>query len=220
MLIINVSDFVVKAFNKNSLQENFQPIDHKKLRVALPSLLVILQRAYKSAVQEWSGLCPDCNYLLIKNGSYLRLTPFFQPGFKVQRVYCKNCKRSHALIPHFIIPFHRQLIGYDEFVIRAKAFNLSTNERIAEILDVEPISVTRWWSKVKKLLPTLISFLSRILADSFGLTDWMRNYSLVPVGQAQKLFELVELLRDFYFGQCRMEGFALINMLDHSLLLG
>lgn len=59
-----------------------------------------------------SLICPCCNSMqIIKYGFYKRFFIFLINGIvcyeqiKIQRVKCKSCGRTHALLPTFIIPY-------------------------------------------------------------------------------------------------------------------
>ena len=51
---------------------------------------------------------------LIKYGKYKRdiIINDIVHEMKIQRVYCKDCGRTHAILPIFIIPFERQTLPY------------------------------------------------------------------------------------------------------------
>lgn len=51
---------------------------------------------------------------LIKHGRYQRdiIINDIVYEMKIQRVYCKHCGRTHAILPVFIIPFERQTLPY------------------------------------------------------------------------------------------------------------
>ena len=63
----------------------------------------------------------------------------------IHRVYCKNCKRSHALLPCFIIPYARVFSLVVEAAIRGICFDTHTQEELAELLGVEPTTISCWW---------------------------------------------------------------------------
>lgn len=53
--------------------------------------------------------CPHCNSTMHYHGTYERIVfsngSFFK--LKLQRVYCRHCKRSNVLFPSYLIPYRR-----------------------------------------------------------------------------------------------------------------
>ncbi|MBR6071242.1 MAG: hypothetical protein IKP77_00235 [Acholeplasmatales bacterium] len=62
-------------------------------------------------IKSYSLKCScGCKGSLIKYGKYKRIIDDYV--IYIQRVYCKNCGITHALMPSFVIPYERQSVGY------------------------------------------------------------------------------------------------------------
>jgi len=59
-------------------------------------------------------ICPHCKGDLIRHGGYARKTcvPF------VNRMLCKRCRRTMAVLPHFLAPYQRHRSEVREDVVR------------------------------------------------------------------------------------------------------
>lgn len=61
---------------------------------------------------NFNFICPCCNsnhFIFYgsysRNFSYLENDKIIDSSIDIQRVFCKNCKSTHALIPDFLIPY-------------------------------------------------------------------------------------------------------------------
>lgn len=104
-----------------------------------------LIESYENTADLWAGLCPLCQIFYQHWGTYPRKTPYLFGPSSIRRVYCKSCKTSHALLPCFIIPYARVLDVVREAAIVGICFNTHTIEELAELLGVDPTTVSRWW---------------------------------------------------------------------------
>lgn len=90
---------------------------------------------YKNIDNLYAGslICPECKCSgqCIKHGKYLRHIIFDENNdnskttINIQRVRCRNCNKTHALIPVFIIPFKIHEASF--FILLVQAF-LTKNE--------------------------------------------------------------------------------------------
>lgn len=104
-----------------------------------------IKESYYKAAARWTGVCPVCHRPYQRYGTYLRKTPYpFGPS-SIQRVYCEDCKRSHALLPCFIIPYARVLDVVKEAAIAGICFDTHTIEELAELMQVDPTTIAQWW---------------------------------------------------------------------------
>lgn len=67
---------------------------------------------YEIQVNYGDISCPLCNSKhLVKNGTYQRNIIFLieneriETNMKIQRFKCKNCGKTHALLPEFVVPY-------------------------------------------------------------------------------------------------------------------
>jgi len=100
-----------------------------------------LKESYYQTVILWFGVCLICQRPYQHYGTYSRKTPYQFGPFSIQRVYCVNCKKSHALLPCFIIPYARVLDVIREAAIVGICFNTHTIEELAELMNVDPTTV-------------------------------------------------------------------------------
>lgn len=69
-------------------------------------------KKYENQVNYGDISCPICNSKnLVKNGTYQRNIIFLiendriETNMKIQRFKCKNCGKTHALLPEFVVPY-------------------------------------------------------------------------------------------------------------------
>ena len=80
---------------------------------------------------------------LIKYGKYVRSIIIDDEFYdiSIQRVYCKKCKKTHALIPSFMIPFVKETLDYILDLI-SYSKNIEINKADYELL--------KWFNVFKK----------------------------------------------------------------------
>ncbi|MBS4024307.1 MAG: hypothetical protein KGZ96_01385 [Clostridia bacterium] len=93
-----------------------------------------LIKSYYLAVAIWFGLCPTCLNPYHRHDTYRRKTPYLFGPILIQRVYCNSCKKAHALLPCFIIPYARVLDVVREAAIKGICFNSHTMMRQGTVL--------------------------------------------------------------------------------------
>lgn len=136
----------------------------------------------------------------------------------IQRVYCVNCNKSHALLPCFIIPYARVLDVIKEAAIAGICFEKHTIEEIAELMGVDPTTVARWWRIFRNKAGAMIMALARKLADSPELADWASGNFKTVHGQVRKILELIGRCRATYSPGYAFCGFAWVNVFNPYLL--
>ncbi len=187
--------------------------------VNMYSLKIFLD-AYYIAVANCSRKCRTCKSLCHFHGSYTRKTPLCIGPILIQRVYCKSCKKSHALLPCYIVPYARVLAIIKQAVISQIAVNIQTIEEIAELFEVDPTTIARWWMIFRNKSNSLLAALSKYLASSPGLTDWVRGDIRTSRRKAQKILELMGRFRSIYYPDFSFCDFSLVNISNSYLLSG
>lgn len=174
--------------------------------------------SYYLAAALWSGVCPGCQKPYQHYGTYTRQTPILFGPMSIQRVYCVQCGKSHALLPCFIIPYARVLDVVREAAIVGICFNEYTIEELAELLHVDPTSVARWWRIFRNKAGVLMMALAKKLAYSPRLADWVCGSLRTVHEEARKILELMGRCQAIYspnFAFCR---FAWVNVFNPYLL--
>jgi len=177
-----------------------------------------LKKAYYQTAALWSGLCPICHKPYQHYGSYPRKTPSFLGPILIQRVYCENCKKTHALLPCFIIPYARVLDVVREAAIVGICFNTQTIEELAELMNVDPTTIARWWRIFRAKAGVLMAALTKKLAQSPQLSDWASGSFQTCREEGRKILELIGRCMatfSFNFEFCR---FAWVNYFNPYLL--
>ena len=139
--------------------------------------------------------CPICHsHDLIKWGYYERNVLFFSNDgttiegsiLKIQRIRCKSCGKTHALLPFGIIPYKQ----FTDEVISKILFELTHNslENISNIYQIDQSILKKWYyqynqihkSKVNTLMihhnnkESLINFLNHFI----NKLNYINNYNL------------------------------------------
>lgn len=179
----------------------------------------ILKESYEKSADHWTGKCTVCQRVYQHFGTYPRLTPYFLGPFSIRRVYCPDCKKSHALLPCFIIAYARVLDVVKESTIAGICFEQHTIEELAELMGVDTSTVARWWRIFRQKAGTLMMALAKNLADSPGLSDWVSGSCGTGREQAEKIMELIGRCRATYSPDFLFCGFAWVNIFDPYLLI-
>lgn len=103
--------------------------------------------------------CPICNSTqLIKWSSYERNINYIDNNvimysvIKIQRVKCKNCGHTHALLPSCIVPYRTSLLDVILYAI--------TNDDITLTFSFDTIN--KWQKDFNKFIPYLKTFFQNI----------------------------------------------------------
>ena len=104
--------------------------------------------------------CSHCNsYNLIKWGSYNRNLYYIEDNIikykkiKILRVKCKDCGKTHALIPAFIVPYKIHAL---DVILSALS-----NDDIS--LSINYDTITRWNKQFNKFIPYLKTMFSKYI---------------------------------------------------------
>ena len=208
-----------------SQQKNPHPSSHKGGCILLMISINIkgksvntLKESYYQATALWSGVCPICQRHYQHYGTYSRITPYLFGPISIQRVYCNSCKKSHALLPCFIIPYARVLDVIREAAIIGISFNTQTIEELAELLDVDPTTVARWWRIFRTKSGVLMESLTKKLAQSPQLSDWTSGPLHTPHERTKKILELISRCKNFFSPGFAFCGLAWVNIHNPYLL--
>lgn len=177
-----------------------------------------LVEAYYQTAGRWFGRCPVCQRIFQNHGFYERKTPHLFGPFMIKRVYCKHCRITHALLPCFIIPYSRVLAVVKEAAITGICFNTHTIEELAELMEVDPGTVARWWKIFRQKSGVLLSALALKLAQSASLSDWARGPLETWPQRTQKTLALIGKCRATFCSDFRYCDFAWVNIYDPYLL--
>ncbi len=179
-----------------------------------------LNESYLQAAKTWVGYCSVCQRRYQLYGSYGRKMPKTFGPTAIQRVYCVNCKKSHALLPCFIIPYSRVLAEVKEAAVAGLCFSKHTIEELAELLGIEPTTLARWWRVFKNKSNTLLKTLVNMLADTYApSSDWLCGDFTTMRGRGRKILQLIGRCRATYSPCFELCNFAWINLLDPYLLI-
>ena len=178
----------------------------------------ILKESYYKTAASWRGACLICQKPYYHHGDYPRKTPYLLGPISIKRVYCPDCGKSHALLPCFIIPYARVLDVIREAAIVGICFNTHTIEELAELMDVDPTTIARWWRIFREKAGVMMMALAEILAQSSQLSDWASGSFDTWTGQARKILELMGRCRATFSPQFAFCGLAWVNILDPYLL--
>jgi hypothetical protein len=150
----------------------------------------------------------------IRYGSYSRKTPPEIP-LAICRVQSPEGD-THALIPCFIIAYDRVKSYIKELVNRKICYEEATIEQLAELFNVEPITISRWWKQFKSQIDGLLAWLAKQLADTNQTTDWISGKYDSERVKGRKVFELLNRYARGFPG-FPYDNFALVNLMDSSL---
>lgn len=135
-------------------------------------------KKYENMVNNPYMECPHCgSSRLINWGSYTRNVCFLNSNvlkynkIKIQRVRCKECGHTHALLPSFIVPYKRSLLDV--------ILNSLLNKEITLTINYDTID--KWNKQFNKYLPYLKTMFKNINKDLIierFLQDIRNYYSL------------------------------------------
>lgn len=90
-------------------------------------------KKYEDTLNFNISKCPNCNSLkLIKWGKYTRNVVYYKNGKKyentieIKRIRCNDCKKTHSIIPSFLVPYKIHTIEYINKVIKNKIIKDNT----------------------------------------------------------------------------------------------
>lgn len=100
--------------------------------------------------------CPNCGSEdFVYYGKYKRFLIVMIDNEKkeelveIKRVKCKDCGRTHAILPDFIIPYKQHILMYVNDVLNAKINKKKTNREICIKYGVTRQLLLRWLKQIK-----------------------------------------------------------------------
>ena len=82
-----------------------------------------IQSDYDRLLNDKHLVCPSCGCHNLKyHGSYIRSFSLFSECYfiSIRRYRCTQCRVTHAIIPIYIIPYHRSNLYFENFYYQLK----------------------------------------------------------------------------------------------------
>lgn len=128
--------------------------------------------------------CPNCHsHDLIKWGYYERNVIFFSNDgnilenkiLKIQRVICKGCNKTHALLPFGIIP-HKQ---FTDEVISKMLLELTYNslENISDNYHIDQSILKKWYTQYNKYHKAKVNTFNKCHTHNESLRQFLNNFN-------------------------------------------
>lgn len=140
-------------------------------------------KKYFKIVNFCSLECPHCHsHDLIRWGNYERNVIFFSNDgikietmiLKIQRVRCKSCKKTHALLPLGIIPYKQ----FTDEVISRILIELTSNN-LTDILNkyqIEYSIIKKWINQYNKKHKSKVNIFIKYHNNKESLIKFINNY--------------------------------------------
>lgn len=96
--------------------------------------------------------CPECKTSnLIYYGGYIRNIGISNEflNIRIKRVQCKDCKRTHALIPDFIYPFFQYEKTYINFILLLINVRKKKDSEIENRINLSRQLLSKWKQRFK-----------------------------------------------------------------------
>lgn len=127
--------------------------------------------------------CPNCHsHDLIRWGYYERNVIFFSNDkndiessiIKIQRIRCKSCGKTHALLPFGIIPFKQ----FTDEVISKILFELTNNtlENISNKYLIDQSIIKKWCYQYNQLHKSKVNTLTKHHNSKESLRQFINNF--------------------------------------------
>lgn len=127
--------------------------------------------------------CPHCHsHHLIRWGYYERNVIFFSDNrivlentiLKVQRVMCKSCGKTHALLPFGIIPYKQ----FSDEIISKILFELINNtlEHVFNKYQVALSIIKKWYFQYYKFHSSKVNVLIKYHNNKHALNKFINNF--------------------------------------------
>lgn len=98
-------------------------------------------KKYDDSVNYGYLVCPNCNSSnFIKNGTYRRNVIYLNNNnervkeqITIQRFKCKNCNKTHAVLPVFVVPYKQFELNYITTILETLVTRNSVNYTAAKL---------------------------------------------------------------------------------------
>jgi len=176
--MITLKTKIINIFNVKSLIN----LDLKELIGDLSNLIHDYERTDNFGYIE----CPNCHSdKLIKYGTYERNIGI-QGEFEkinIKRVMCKECEKTHALIPSFILPFYQNersfvIFSVTKIVIDKKGVVEAARELLISRQELNGL-VKRFKSHVTRLKTTFRCGLEEIVSSVLNEVENVFKYQVI-----------------------------------------
>lgn len=113
--------------------------------------------------------CPFCNESTISHGIYQRHVHIAEEVFylPIQRIKCKGCNKTHAVLPDFISPGKHYSASDIEFTLRDVEAGIAP-EKIETEASIQ--TIRRWMTEYKSKLEQAAGVLRSMLYKLFAIT--------------------------------------------------
>ena len=103
--------------------------------------------------------CPNCKSIkLIHYGTYERnIIGNKEFRIKIKRVFCKECNKTHAIIPTFITPYFQSETSYINMVLFMLVVRKQKKMYLEHLLNVTRQKIRKWESRFLKHYNYLIT---------------------------------------------------------------
>jgi len=179
-------------------------------------------KEYYDAVEDLMEIKPSCSLCygnFKKNGTYKRFilikdTPIH---FRIQRIVCKRCGKSHTLLPCFLLPFSKTHSAKREIALRRYGEGVPI-EKIAESLNITPRTVSRWCKQLKPQINAIITWVAKKLATHSAEVNWLEGTVLRGRKRVVWLFKLLDRFQENFFPEHTTGVLSLLNFLSPGLV--
>ena len=130
-------------------------------------------------------ICPNCESdKLILWGKYSRNIGIYGVYYSIniRRVKCKECNKTHALIPSFIMPYFQNEISFIEVAIAIKEEDNNTINEISSKLNITRQIINQWLKRFRnhlsRLKTTISNDINVIINELFNGIEIRLKYSV------------------------------------------
>lgn len=124
--------------------------------------LTKIKKEYEETVNFEYLECPECHTSnLIYYGGYIRNIGINKEflSVRIQRVQCKDCKKTHAIIPNFIYPFFQYEKSYINYILLLMKVREKKDKEIENRLKLSRQLLSKWEQRFKNHETRLKTFL-------------------------------------------------------------
>ena len=141
----------------------------------------VLYGRFVNDFQPQQEQCPYCcaRGMFVRFGSYERNVIDMIDGvphchsISVQRVLCRNCSRTHALLPDFIIPYDQYSLAFILHVLAAYFTHNKTVDELCGWAQITPSILYRWKTLFIKHRSLWLTVLEQLAAASCQFLDYI-----------------------------------------------